>query len=343
MHFIELPLVNKRRPNTTTIRDLDWYDYFLVSFSGGKDSIALALCLLKKGVPAKDRIVLMHQHVDGAPGVDSPFMDWPCTESYCRAFSQATGMRLTLPVAARRLSPGDAEAERQDRPGVVRVPGRWHRHGRRRPGQGQHPPPVPPGDGGPEQAVVQPVAQDRRGGAWPSTTSHGSRASACCSCPASGGRRAPPASRYAEMEQHRTHTKTRHVDHWRMVIDWNEEQVWDIMREFGVMPHPAYRLGLGPGVLPGVHLRPGRPVGQRAADRPGPVQPHRSVRAGLRQDDPPGQERRGPGRIRARPTRTVTTRNLWPWRWAGTIRRTLALTDNWTLPPGAFKHCGGPS
>jgi hypothetical protein len=21
----------------------------------------------------------------------------------------------------------------------------------------------------------------------------------------------------------------------------------------------------------------------------------------------------------------------------------LALTDNWTLPDGAFKHCGGPS
>ena len=105
-----LPIVDKaRRPNTTTIRDLDWYDYFLLSFSGGKDSIALALSLLKKGV-AKERIVLMHQQVDGEPGVDRPFMDWPCTEGYCRAFAKATGMRLHFPVAARRLSPGDAEA-----------------------------------------------------------------------------------------------------------------------------------------------------------------------------------------------------------------------------------------
>ena len=89
-----LPIVDKaRRPNTTTIRDLDWYDYFLVSFSGGKDSIALALSLLKKGV-AKERIVLMHQHVDGEPGMDRPFMDWPCTEGYCRAFAKATGIRL---------------------------------------------------------------------------------------------------------------------------------------------------------------------------------------------------------------------------------------------------------
>ena len=49
--MIALPVVDReRRPNTTAIRDLDWYDYCLVSFSGGKDSVALALGLLKKGV-----------------------------------------------------------------------------------------------------------------------------------------------------------------------------------------------------------------------------------------------------------------------------------------------------
>ena len=71
-----LPVVDKGRRSNTTIRDLGWYDYFLVSFSGGKDSIALALSLRKRGVPA-NRIVLMYQHVDGGPGVDQPFMDCP--------------------------------------------------------------------------------------------------------------------------------------------------------------------------------------------------------------------------------------------------------------------------
>src|SRR5262245_40274424 len=80
-----------RRPNTTTIRPLDWYDRFLVSFSGGKDSTALALGLLQRGVP-KERIILMHQHVDGEPSVVQPFMDWPCTEGYCRTFAQALGL-----------------------------------------------------------------------------------------------------------------------------------------------------------------------------------------------------------------------------------------------------------
>jgi diphthamide synthase (EF-2-diphthine--ammonia ligase) len=92
--MIALPVADKdRRPNTTTIRDLGWYDYCLVSFSGGKDSIALALGLLKRGV-ARERILLMHQHVDGEPGADRPFMEWPCTEGYCRAFAQAMGLRL---------------------------------------------------------------------------------------------------------------------------------------------------------------------------------------------------------------------------------------------------------
>src|SRR6516162_1380095 len=45
-----------RRPDTTTIRDLGWYDYILVSFSGGKDSVALVLRLLKLGVP-KHKII----------------------------------------------------------------------------------------------------------------------------------------------------------------------------------------------------------------------------------------------------------------------------------------------
>jgi hypothetical protein len=30
-----------------------------------------------------------------------------------------------------------------------------------------------------------------------------------------------------------------------MVIDWSEEQVWGIMREYRVACHPAYRLGWG--------------------------------------------------------------------------------------------------
>jgi hypothetical protein len=44
--MLALPVVDReRRPNTTAIRDLDWYNWFLVNFSGGKESVALALGL----------------------------------------------------------------------------------------------------------------------------------------------------------------------------------------------------------------------------------------------------------------------------------------------------------
>src|SRR5439155_504459 len=29
------------------------------------------------------------------------------------------------------------------------------------------------------------------------------------------------------------------------ILDWDERQVWESIREFRVMPHPAYRLGWG--------------------------------------------------------------------------------------------------
>src|SRR5262249_55049745 len=88
-----LTLVDERLPDTTWVRPLEWYDYILVSFSGGKDSAAMVLDLLRAGVDPK-RMILMHQHVDGQPGIDQPFMDWPCTEGYCRAFARALGLRL---------------------------------------------------------------------------------------------------------------------------------------------------------------------------------------------------------------------------------------------------------
>lgn len=58
------------------------YDKYLVSFSGGKDSIACLLHLLEQGVP-KDRIEIWHMLVDGREG--SKLMDWPITEAYCKA------------------------------------------------------------------------------------------------------------------------------------------------------------------------------------------------------------------------------------------------------------------
>lgn len=66
-----------------------------------------------------------------------------------------------------------------------------------------------------------------------------------------GKRRGESANRarYNQLEPHscdRRHGKlARHVDHWRPVLAWNEEQVWDILRRYHVVAPVPYRLGLG--------------------------------------------------------------------------------------------------
>jgi 3'-phosphoadenosine 5'-phosphosulfate sulfotransferase (PAPS reductase)/FAD synthetase len=52
-------------------------------------------------------------------------------------------------------------------------------------------------------------------------------------------------ARYAEVERHPCTNRRRRVDAWRAVIDWTEEQVWDALRRWRIVPHPAYQLGWG--------------------------------------------------------------------------------------------------
>jgi 3'-phosphoadenosine 5'-phosphosulfate sulfotransferase (PAPS reductase)/FAD synthetase len=338
--MIALPTVeNDRRPNTTTIRDLDWYDFILVSFSGGKDSIALALSLRKEGVPA-ERIILMHQHVDGEPGVDQPFMDWPCTEGYCRAFAQAMGLRLLFQW-------------RQ---------GGFHREMMK------------------ENAMIAPVSFEYLGGGigtaggvrgkvgtrrlFPQVTADLTKrwCSPCLKIDVasiainneprfrgkrilflSGERRQESAARskYAEMERHRTHTKTRHVDHWRMVIDWTEEEVWSIMREFGVTPHPAYRLGWGRVSCLACIFGQGdqwASVRLIAPDLFNRIAQYerafgKTIHQGKSVVDLADRGKPHPACYNSELVALALSRH-YPAH--------LALTDNWTMPPGAFKNCGGP-
>lgn len=64
----------------------------------------------------------------------------------------------------------------------------------------------------------------------------------------SGERRQESAGRfkYNEMEIHRTNATAkahRLVHQWRSVIDWNEAQVWEIIKRHQITPHPCYTAG----------------------------------------------------------------------------------------------------
>lgn len=58
----------------------------------------------------------------------------------------------------------------------------------------------------------------------------------------------PARARYAAFEPHRTDTRNgtrrhRHVDHWRPVHQWSEAEVWAILRRWRVMPAYPYQVG----------------------------------------------------------------------------------------------------
>jgi 3'-phosphoadenosine 5'-phosphosulfate sulfotransferase (PAPS reductase)/FAD synthetase len=219
---------------------LERYDRILVSFSGGKDSLALVLDLLERGV-SRERIQLWHQCVDGEAGVDQHFVDWPSTESYVRAVGKALGVRTLF---QRRLGGFLGEMLKQN---TCTRPVRFDRQ-----------------DGGVGQAggLKGKVGTRRR---FPQAS--GNLAVRWCSAvlkidafalavnnePAfrtgtflvlTGERREESANRatYAEREPHRCDCGRRRVDAWRSMIDWPEEDVWAIIRRWRIKPHPAYRL-----------------------------------------------------------------------------------------------------
>jgi 3'-phosphoadenosine 5'-phosphosulfate sulfotransferase (PAPS reductase)/FAD synthetase len=158
----------------------------------------------------------------------------------------------------------------------------------------------------------------------------------------SGERRQESAarSRYAEMEQHWTHTKSRHVDHWRMVIDWSEEQVWDIMREYRVACHPAYYLGWGRvSCLACIFGQADQWASVRLI---APDLVHRIARY---KRDFGKTIHRGRSVVQladqGTPYPECHNRGLVALAMGRSYPAHLALTDNWTTPAGAFKHCGG--
>jgi hypothetical protein len=144
------------------------------------------------------------------------------------------------------------------------------------------------------------------------------------------------------MEQHRTHCKSRHVDHWRMVIDWSESEVWSIMRKFKIMPHPAYRLGWGRvSCLACIFGQADQWASVRL------VAPELFNRIAEYERTFGKTIHKGKSVVdladKGTPYPQCDDEELVALAMDRNYPPHLALADDWTLPPGAFKHCGGPS
>lgn len=250
----ELPLEFVRRaqapgtsPKEDSVQpDLSSYESILVMFSTGKDSVACLLHLLEQGVDPS-RIELHHHDIDGREG--STLMDWPVTRSYCEAFAKEMGLQLYFSwkvggfereMLREKSRTAPISWQRQD--GSIRTVG---------------------GDGGKEGTRRKfPQVSADLSVRW--CSSYG-KVDVCSRILTNEerfqrgkhlivtGERAEESSaraRYKTFERDRADNRDgarvkRHIDHWRPVHGWSEQQVWDILARHRINPHPSYHLGWG--------------------------------------------------------------------------------------------------
>lgn len=240
----EAPSINL----TPKLYDLDKYYRIIVSFSGGKDSLALVLYLLDQGVPP-EKMELWHQEVEGSLNYRKPLFDWPSTHGYVQAIAKHLGIDLWFQFRAYGIRGELFKTNRMSQD-------IWYYKNDEE-----------------ELAVCLPtikasVSTRRK---FPMKTGDLSRrwcsssAKIACADKAltnrpdlkgdpdapkrilflTGERRQESRQRslYDEVFYHKAHSRSREVHHWRAVIDFPEELVWSLMERHGIIPHPAYYLG----------------------------------------------------------------------------------------------------
>lgn len=223
--------------------NLNEYDHVVVGYSGGKDSLACVLDLLERDCDP-DRIELWHQHIDGEPGTRG-LMDWPITEGYVKT----TGRMLGLTTLFQWRDGGFEKEMLRDNAPTGNV------HYERSP------------DG---ERVCLPSNRNRLGTRLQFPQVSGDLKVRWCSpylkidvaarvinneprflggrtLYVTGERRQESAQRakYLKFEPHRCDVRKRRVDHYRPVIDWSENEVWEIIKRNRIRSHPCYYLGFG--------------------------------------------------------------------------------------------------
>lgn len=257
------------------ILPLEEYDYILVGYSGGKDCTAAVLYLLELGVP-KEKITLLHHCIDGKDNDNEILkMDWPCTRDYCQQFADNMGLNIkyswreegfsgellrfggSKPIAFEEL---DSNTEK------ITITNTWKRTIELQESLEQA---KSNNDVEREEEIL--IELKKLGYRFKFPAKSPSLTVRWCSsmlkievcnrllryadatlkdCKVlfiDGIRREESAGRshYNEMEMHTSSapTKSRIIHHWRNIIEWDEQAVWDIIRRWNINPHPCYKLG----------------------------------------------------------------------------------------------------
>lgn len=215
----------------------------VVAFSGGKDSVAMVLYLLfVLRIPAH-RIVLHHQNVDG----EGPaWFDWPITRAYCEAFAAAFGLRYLEQYREGGIMGEACKVEAQSGATWYQdEAGAWHKL-------------EPAKHAKVSTRRMYPMVGGDMQKRWCSSTAKMEphhRAlrqyypveeyEQVLVCTGERWQESTKRQKLHGLEWHKCDAKARRMLHWRPVIDWQEQDVWAIMEEHKVQPHPCYVLGWG--------------------------------------------------------------------------------------------------
>jgi hypothetical protein len=205
--------------------------------------MACLLHLLELGVP-RERIELWHMLVDGREN-KQPFMDWPVTEAYCHAVAQ----HFELPLRFAWKQGGFLREMLRDQQPTAPIhfelpDGTTATTGGRGPAGTRLKFPQVSADLSVRWCSAYLKVDVCRAAVCGQKRFKGKRTVIVTG---ERGEESSNRARYAMHEPDRSDRRAgklqRHVDHWRPVRDWTEQQVWDIMQRWQVRPHPAYQLG----------------------------------------------------------------------------------------------------
>lgn len=229
------------------------YDKIIVAFSGGKDSIAGFLHLINMGVDMR-KVELWHHVIDGREG--STLLDWPVTESYCRKFAaefnvplffswrvdgiegeirkenaSTKGIRFESPVMLESEDWVECGCKTQ----VQEAGGLRSKVSTRKmmPAKGEMNKQFCTGLGKIDVMRLALNHQERFVGKKILVIT--------CERAEESTKRAG----YKVFESHTCSSGKKTVDVWRPVHGWSEKEVWAIIEQHLVNPHPCYKLGWG--------------------------------------------------------------------------------------------------
>lgn len=224
------------------------FDKVIISFSGGKDSTAMALHVFEQGVPP-EKMEFWHQCVDGKGKTHTPFFDWPSTEGYVRNVARYLGIKLQWQwrgfgfygelMKENALSFGIYYQD-EGNDSVVCLP--------------------PTGRSSPSTRRRWPAKTASLRTRWCSSILKidvarrvmsnrpdlkGTPEKPTMILWLTGERRQESVARskYSAAQLHPANTQARIVHHFRPMLEWTEAEVWEIIKRHGIVPHPAYYLG----------------------------------------------------------------------------------------------------